>query len=63
MTANRRQLLSFMSGVMASSVMAPAFAQNADGWPEKPIRLIVPMSAGGAADIWARILVPSLGEA
>lgn len=63
MTINRRQLLSFMSGAVASSVIAPAFGQKAESWPDKPIRLIVPMSAGGAADIWARILVPSLGEA
>ncbi len=63
MTANRRQLLSLISGAMISSVTAPAFGQKAEGWPDKPIRLIVPMSAGGAADIWARILVPSLGEA
>lgn len=63
MTANRRQLLSFISGVLAGSVVSPASGQKAESWPEKPIRLIVPMSAGGAADIWARILVPSLGEA
>ena len=63
MTTNRRQLLSFMSGALASTIITPAFGQKTEGWPEKSIRLIVPMNAGGAADIWARILVPSLGEA
>ncbi len=31
-------------------------------WPEKPIRLVVPYSAGGAADAWARTVATELSQ-
>ncbi|GAA5233086.1 tripartite tricarboxylate transporter substrate binding protein [Verticiella sediminum] len=37
-----------------------AFAQSADGWPARPITLIVPSTAGGSTDIVARILSEGL---
>ena len=37
----------------------PALAQN---WPERPVKLIVPHSAGGAPDVMSRILAKVLGE-
>jgi tripartite-type tricarboxylate transporter receptor subunit TctC len=33
------------------------------GWPERPIRMVVPFTAGGAIDVVARVLAQSLGEA
>lgn len=39
---------------------AQAFAQ---AWPSKPVRVIVPLGAGGFADVPARILAPRLAEA
>jgi tripartite-type tricarboxylate transporter receptor subunit TctC len=39
---------------------APAHAQ---GWPAKPIHLIVPFAPGGAADVWGRIIADHLQTA
>jgi tripartite-type tricarboxylate transporter receptor subunit TctC len=38
---------------------APTFAQ---GWPERPVKLVVPHSAGGAPDVLSRIMAKVLGE-
>ena len=34
----------------------PAFAQSAAQWPDRPVRLIVPVGAGGVADTLSRTL-------
>jgi tripartite-type tricarboxylate transporter receptor subunit TctC len=51
--------------IVAAVVCASSHANSAD-WPVKPIRLIVPSSAGGAADLMARTfanaLAPALGQ-
>ncbi len=47
--------------LLASATLtgAPAFAQ---GWPERPVKLVVPHSAGGAPDVLSRIMAKVLGE-
>jgi tripartite-type tricarboxylate transporter receptor subunit TctC len=39
-----------------------AFAQSADSYPSRPVRMIVPNAPGGSSDFVARIVQPKLGE-
>jgi len=52
-------------GILATTMAAPAAAQNT-GWPNKPIRMIVPFPAGSFTDTVARVLserlTKSLGQ-
>lgn len=45
--------------LLALTVAANAAAQS---WPTRPIRMIAPISAGGGADVAARLLAKSMGE-
>src|SRR5215204_2077345 len=59
MSATRARLRSFA----AAFVLGAAFgAVQAQGYPNKPVTLIVPFSAGGGVDATARLLTPKLGE-
>ena len=41
------------------SLAAPASAQ---GWPDKPVRIVVPFGPGGPADVYARVIGQVLGD-
>ena len=45
------------------SLLALAGAVSAQNYPNRPIRFIVPYAAGGAGDIYARVMGQKLGEA
>ena len=47
-------------GVSTAALALPAAAQN---YPNKPVRMIIPFSAGGAADVPGRIVMQKLGAA
>jgi tripartite-type tricarboxylate transporter receptor subunit TctC len=57
----KRSALLLPALIFAVVATAPAPAQNAK-WPEKPVRVIVPVAAGGSVDIVARMIAARLTD-
>ena len=56
-------MLRFARSFAVLAVLALAAAPVAAQYPSKPIRLIVPFPAGGAADLSARVVAQPLAQA
>jgi len=53
----------FLAGcTLALAAMLPAAFAQAAGYPDRPIRLIVPTSPGSTADVVARVVAENLGK-
>ena len=58
----RRDVVAAVSAALAFGVLA-AQPASADSYPNKPVRIVVPFSAGGITDILARALSQKLSDA
>jgi tripartite-type tricarboxylate transporter receptor subunit TctC len=58
----RRILGAGSLGAAAVALTASALRAQQGGWPNRPIRLIVPVATGGSVDALARLLSRHLGE-
>lgn len=59
-TDRRRLLLGGLAGAFAATLPAAARAQA--GYPNRPVRIIVPYGAGGIADVTMRMVAQKLGD-
>jgi tripartite-type tricarboxylate transporter receptor subunit TctC len=56
-------MLNVFRTLLMSALAAVCVSANAQNYPTKPVRLIVPYPAGGATDFFARLVFPKMGEA
>jgi tripartite-type tricarboxylate transporter receptor subunit TctC len=55
----RRELLGLLGGAAA----ACSFGARAQDWPAKPVKIVVAFAAGGAADLFARLIAAEMSKA
>ena len=61
----RQEMMRFVWVLALSLVTLPLASQQGwsqQGWPDKPIRVIVPLPAGSAVDVVGRLIMTKLGE-
>ena len=56
---SRRTLIRTAAATGAANMLSSAFAQSTS-WPEAPVKIIVPFTAGGASDVLTRVLADKL---
>lgn len=56
---HRRSVLKALAALPAAGLAAPSFAQ---GYPDRPIKLVVPYLAGGATDVGSRVVAERMAK-
>jgi tripartite-type tricarboxylate transporter receptor subunit TctC len=62
MNASRALILATFAAAVALAKTVPAHAQQAGNWPDHPVKVVLPFTAGGAADVLTRALAQKLQE-
>lgn len=47
---------------LAAAMVAPFGVRAADGFPDKPVRIVVPYAAGGGVDIVTRLITQKMSD-
>jgi tripartite-type tricarboxylate transporter receptor subunit TctC len=62
----RRDFILVVSGAGLLLIATPfdtaSRSATAEGWPTRPVTMVVPSAAGGALDVFGRILAPRFSE-
>jgi tripartite-type tricarboxylate transporter receptor subunit TctC len=53
---NRRHVLASILGSAAAPIFSPGVLRAQSGFPNRPIRIVVPVAAGGGVDTFARLI-------
>ena len=58
----RTRRIAAIIGAWLMCLAAPAMGQAQDGFPGRPIRIVIPYSPGSVADVFARIIAQNMQE-
>src|SRR6478735_4766512 len=57
-----KRFASWIGGLTLGLLAGTAAAQDSKTWPDKPVHIVVPLTAGSATDVMARLMAKQLSE-
>lgn len=60
---HRRTFVAGGTAGLLAGALPPRGARAQGQWPDRPIRVVVPFAAGGATDVWSRLVTGPMSEA